>query len=76
MSKLITVLFVSTFSFSALAYVPLNSLEVVNKIENITEKGIKKHQGYMGQKLNKSIDRQSNRIIMDTKKDLKASNIE
>ncbi len=76
MSKLITVLFISTFSFTALANVPLDSPKVVNKIESITESKIEKHQNYMSKQLARSIEKSSNRIIKDTANDLKAYEVE
>ena len=75
MSKLITVLFISTFSFTALANVPLNSPNVIDKIENITESKIDKHQDYMNKQLTKSVDKRSNKIIMDTMNDFRAHNL-
>ncbi len=76
MSKLITVLFISTLSSTALANESFNSSKTVSKIESLTESRIDKHQDYMNQQLAKSIERKSDKIIMDTMNDLKALDIE
>ncbi len=76
MSKLIIVLFISTFSFTALANVALNSPKVVDKIESNIESEINQHQNYLNNRLEKSIDRSSNKIIMNSMDNLKDHDVE
>jgi len=70
MTKLITVLFFSAFSLTALANSPADSKISTDKIENRVDYKIGKHQDYMHKKIEKSIDKRSQIIINDIALDL------
>lgn len=66
MSKLITVLFLSTFSLAALANSPFESVKSTDKVDSHQD-----YQEYMDKKIEKNIDKRSESIIKDIARDIK-----
>jgi hypothetical protein len=71
MYKIITVLLISTFSFSTLADAPLDSPDVVAKIESITDSRIDIYQEKIYKKHAQNIETKSKKMIEDTMIEMK-----
>ena len=66
MSKLITVLFLSTFSLAALANSSSEFVKATDKVDSHQD-----YQEYMDKKIEKNIDKRSENIIKDIARDIK-----